>query len=853
MSLGDYVVSREPFPGVEKIIKEIQSKKNLSGQKKSEALSAALLKFITAAPTGEFLLIPILDFIDKVSQGKVVDHYTFSTFELWLNQFSSLSFEENFRVRGKIVGKSVPREAYQVFFPITAGKIYPGSHYVTAHSFPDIDTTVASFWGWVDAFGARVSHGLHLWNVPGGAPPAQVEVDLLFDQIFGSVVFSHLAKSRTSLTVSSIDLVTQSHVVRKTLQESTLGAEREKGHPATLLVDDEGAYLGEWRHMDVESVRFVITLLNQCLRWYENQLHVELIALFAKEPLTAQDLSRFVQKMVGMKMEECAPAREFSEAHQRQLADYLVKVLHVAKGLHTSIAEFAGAMQGLGLAELQHFIDLFSKLPKEKLELRPQIFSSLAKIIQALDQAIYAIRLYVEKFDVALKVKSAVLGLAPQHINARADLEEIRGKIDDFPYLTVTTTDSDGKLYPLGVIHATDLYRTPLGTVSLRDFCNREETKIPPYLEVISVIDHHKSSLTTTVPPVAHITDAQSSNALVAQIAFSINDQYSTGGMTLKEIETQIREVQTRLQTSAGKRILQRLLQRHLAFEQKGSFFVAAKREIVEYLHFLYAILDDTDLLTKISTRDVECVASLLNRLNSLIAKQEVEVVHFDDLPRDEKFAKMAAKRLLQNKELYSLYSKTYASKERAIEENLKRAAHGETSTMFADTKEQNGCCQVGQTKLFAKNFPVFEKHRVALRRLWQEAATEVHKKKKEIDFYLHMVSTLAGAEELYAGSEGVYSHQDEIWIWIPKAEEAVAHLKTFLNAFQASPQVAGQPMEVEFLGDNAQELEQIFVESFRDISKKRSSQGIPMAVLRFHAGSINSRKAMISPYLPTL
>jgi len=65
-------------------------------------------------------------------------------------------------------------------FPIGMGKRYAGSHYVTAHSSPDLDTTVASFWGWIDAFGARVSEGLHLWNVPGGMPSSHIEMGMLF-------------------------------------------------------------------------------------------------------------------------------------------------------------------------------------------------------------------------------------------------------------------------------------------------------------------------------------------------------------------------------------------------------------------------------------------------------------------------------------------------------------------------------------------------------------------------------------------------------------------------------------------------------------------------------------------------
>ncbi len=68
----------------------------------------------------------------------------------------------------------------------------------------------------------------------------------------------------------------------------------------------------------------------------------------------------------------------------------------------------------------------------------------------------------------------------------------------------MTITDKEGKLIPLGVVHSHDLHQTILGTVTLRDFCNREETKIPSYFEVISVIDHHKSNLQTCSAPACH-------------------------------------------------------------------------------------------------------------------------------------------------------------------------------------------------------------------------------------------------------------------------------------------------------------------------------------------------------------
>ncbi len=87
--------------------------------------------------------------------------------------------------------------------------------------------------------------------------------------------------------------------------------------------------------------------------------------------------------------------------------------------------------------------------------------------------------------------------------------------------------------------------------------------------------------------------------------------------------------------------------------------------------------------------------------------------------------------------------------------------------------------------------------------------------------------------------------------------EQAVEHLKIFLNAFKQVPAFVNNDLEVEFLGDNSQVLDQIFNESFLPIPRSTFPAdrkiAIPVAVLRYNAGTLNSRKAMISPYLPKI
>jgi hypothetical protein len=474
-------------------------------------------------------------------------------------------------------------------------------------------------------------------------------------------------------------------------------------------------------------------------------------------------------------------------------------------------------------------------------------------VISALSKAVFQLRQYVDQISNALQVKSRVLGVRPHHVNYKADLDEIKDRIENEPYLTVTLSDEKGTPFPLGVIHASDLFKPSLGTVSLRDFSNREETKIPSYLDVISILDHHKSQLSTTAASIAWISDAQSSNSLVAKMSFTISDRYTTAGMGESDIAAQIEELKKDLSSSSNKRILQKLLQKQLAVGQKKNFFVSPEREIMEYLHCLYAILDDTDLLSKVSSFDVECVAEILNRLKTLSLKKEVEIIHFDDLPRDANFAKKGAMRILQNDDMYSLYQKIYKAKEEAMEEHLHLAAREQESALFADTKEQNGCCRVGQTKLFSRNFATFQKQAFSLQKAWLQKAMEIYTARSEIDFHLHMISTIAGAEELHAGQKTHYSHQDELWLWTPSTEMGLDHLKSFLSRFRNCPQVQNNTLSVEFLGENAEEMKAVFDESFLAIPKASVKKGLSMAVLKYQAATLNSRKAVISPYLPTI
>ena len=861
MLLGDVSLKSFFFTNLEDVFLEFKTKdfQELIDRRRSEWVNRVLLDLIQQQEAPCFLLPAVLKFIEKVESEKLLNHYTFASFELWLNQYSNLSAEENFEVRSKIVGKRVERGDYQVFFPIGTGKMYEGTHFVTAHKSPDLDTTIASFWGWVDAFAARVGTGLHIWNLPGGPPGSQIEIDLIFRDFFTPAVFTHLPKTRSELVLTSNDLMTQRNLIRMRPHESIAAVDHERGD-AVVVIDNAGFFLDDWRPVDVERVRQVIILLSSCLRWFENTLHLLLISVFAKETVVKSQIEPLVRDLFDLKLASCEPAREFSPEQTKSVQKFLFDVLNIPKGMEASFSDLGKGLAKMGVGRFASSEELFSEMDAKKLfddsgsliENRPAIFHYLEGVVRELHASLFQIRTKMECFDMGLAIKSKVFAHPAQFVSVRADVEEIRSKMGSYFYLTVAYPDQ-GRFYPVGVIYASDVRRKTLGTVSLRDFCNREEMGIPAYLDVISVVDHHKSALNTGAPPVALIGDAQSSNSLVAERTFRINDRYSLGAMDAQEIDKQLQKIDA----FDAPRVVQRLLQRRMAAQNQEGLFIHPDREFLEYLHFLYGILDDTDLLSKVTSFDVEIVASLVNRLKSIALKKEVEVIHFDDLSRDAHFPKQAAKRLLQNEDLYSLYRKVYQFREKEVARNIELCAEGNPSNLFADTKVQNGCCRVGQTKIFASNVALFEKKASAIRRFWLERASAIFKENTEVHLHMHMISTIVSAQEVFKGVPEKRAHRDELWIWCPEVEVAVEHLKQFLSAFQHSPGLVNNTLDAEFLGDNAEELMQIFRESFREIPLKKVEKGsdarLPIAILHVNPGSLNSRKALVSPFLPSL
>lgn len=853
--IGNFPLNLDAFQNLEDVLSRFQTDdfKRLSARHRFRYINETLMTLILDYPTPCFLLAAVIDFIHKVNNLNVLDDsYHLTLFEFWLNHHAEISTEDNTLIRAKIAGQFIPREDYQIFFPIGMGKSFSGTHYVAAHLSPDVDTTIASFWGWLDAFAARVSRGLHLWSLPGGPPDSPIIA--LFKEIFTPAVFSAIARQTPSLTLNAMDLVTRKNVIKETAMTQISSLDHGYREKAVILVDEKGHYLGDWRHTDVEPVRQIIILFNACLRWFENTIHVELISIFAKEHVQAAEIPTLFSTLFDRKIKDCAPMKEFSELQQEHMETFLIEILHVSEGLNGTFGNLCNALAKLSLKGIVKFqetllslgqADIFGK-DGALLEERPKIFHLIQQIIQLLDIATLEIRNYLERLDIAMLIKSKVLGKTLHYITLRNTVEDILLKIGPYDYLTVVIQEENHHLYPVGVVWTDELRKGTLGTVSFRDFCNPEEVKMASYLSVISVVDHHKTDLKTNAPPLALIGDAQSCNVIIAEQTIALNSRYSLDGMDGDDIAEQIDQMGVS-ENPIHTNLLQRLLAKKTALNTKGKHFVHPMREFTEYLLLLHAILDDTDLLSKVSNRDVNCVVELLNRLKTLCTGQESITLSLHSLPKDNTFAKAAAKKILQNEDMYSIYSKIYDLKEREVYSNI------ESLKVFADTKIQNGCCRVGQMKIFSTNLEQFQQHRHRLIEQWLRDSKAVYQNTNEIDLHLFMISTIPNAEEVYTNSAGNYLHKDELWIWIPSSNiTAQDHLAIFLSGFRNAPEISNNLLSLDCVGSDADVYARIFEHNFIALPhhSEKNAQNT-LAILGYTAGSINSRKSMISPYLP--
>lgn len=822
-----------------------------------------LLEHLLRAPEPSFCLIDAACYLQKVERRYTLkEGYSLAHFELWLNAQPQLDHSAQLRLRAKIAGKWLPRHAYQCYYPIGLGNAFSGSHIVTAHTSPDLDTCVASFWSWIDAFAAKVGEQLHSWNLPGGSIAPQDR--LVFDCLFGPEFFSLLAKSRSELTLSALDLVAREAMILAKGEELVTELEDRDTRPI-VLVGDSGEYIGEWRAENSEAVDQIIALCTASLQFVENQVQSHLIALLSHE-MTLPAFASALQTLWELPVAHIPAVQEASPEQKKRLLRILQSAFQIESALTTTLDQVNCAVRTFGVDPFRPFqealerLKIFNPSRDDALKVDSESSARLHDLSKALKSGVALCLRLLQRLDVQMHISQKALHVVHLPLSSRVSIEEVRQRLLDQDSVVVVYRESAHRVIPLGAILAKLIHKTALGSVSQRDFCNHNEVLIPPYLQVISAWDHHRADLATTSIPTCTIADVQSCNVLLAEAAMALNARYGALHRSSKDWQEQMSTALTACGPTPSIAALDHLREWLLNFTGPRAdatlWYVHPNREIAEYLCMLHAIFDDTDLLTKVTARDARCVMNLLNRLKSLQCKRYCEIVTDCDVLEDQEFAKKLAERILQHPDAHSLYERVYAHRAKVVDEAMCQAVAGGPLNWFNDTKEQGDCARVGQSKLLPENVALFLQLAPTLLAIWVRTVTEIYANRPTLTLHLYMCSTISGAEEAFSGKRfETLTHCDQLWIFSPLSDEGKEDLTLFFGGFSQAREVIDQDLRAEIYNDQESEWAPVVQRYFPRASicgKTSDKFDQPAIVLFLRPGSINSRKVSISPYVPT-
>jgi len=869
--IGDIQIQPKSFARQSEIIQlfKKESFSKLPSPERNEVVNHTLLELIQETPSPCYLLPEVISYLAEITAQNILDGtFNLTAFERWLNQHSGLSYEDNRIIRGKIIGKYLPRDDYNIIFPIGQNKVHPGSHTVTAHTPPDLDSLTASFLGWLDAFGCRVGKTLTVWNVPKGMPGPIISK--MFIEFYSRDLFTRIAKQKTLISHVAMDIVQQDRLIRAKGDSDIKELKHNRNQYHIIQVDDQGYYMGDWRSTDVDAVTKVQRGLNMCMHSYEKFMVLSLTELFSHAQFHHQESMEKIEKLFSKKLQDYIHILNFpfSEVQEQTLHVYLTKVLGLSEGSNSPISEFFLLMDKKVHTEFSKYRetinlignrDYYDNDLKADFELS-EIFGIMHKAQTQLIHSTKTLREYLDRLDIAMKIKTQVLGLQPTSVGTKAEIHEIRAKIKDYHHLTVVFPDKNAQMIPVGVIHREDIDEPIQGTVSFRDFCNYDEIKIhSDYLEVISAIDHHKSSVNSKSAMVLSVADVQSSNIITAQKYFEMNDPYSSRGQTEDSINSQLTKLSKEDMTQQNLRLMSKLLQKKQAILHKNTqYFISKERELHEYLLCLNAIIDDTDLLNKCGWWDIEIIIELLNRIKSLQIGHEIEVYHLDGVTKDRRSLKKCIRDVLQCPDFYSFYNSIYDYREQVVSELILATDDDDATQIFEDRKIQNHSCSISQFKLFPRNWKALKSNRNNIVMNWLQLRSKVKEENSEVDFFMHMMSTIPGAHEAYHGEYDNTNKKDEIWLTgVMEADESVSRLRQFLRALKKSPK--HQEIDLEFHLEGPDNSD---TETLRKVVKtvsqdetikliKNDNFKVPFIVFRFQQGSLNSRKSDITPFLP--
>ena len=795
---------------------------NQCQQEQFYTLCRSLHVWIKEQKTPCFLLPKLSAIISAINELKILESpFRFSNFEMWLILFSDLSDSEKQAVRNKISGISMPRQAYQLLYPIEPGKYHSGAHTTCAHHSPDLDTSVTSFWGWLDSFNAQIGEGMHLWNLPGGL--LGKSDSFIFEKMLGKKGLENIAKARTSLCPLAIDLIDRNCMRLCTGDAHLSKITFSHYEDAIIIVDHQGYFLGQWHKKDLARVEAIFSLLSQTFTWIQRELFSKLVALFANKNPTEADYDTLLKELLSLRPCDsalshlCAPKElleaTFMRLFQLNQADFSLADLASACEEKKHIFTSTTLQEALTSLNTEKLFQASTGLVKERYE----VFGFIQKISTKLETSLRDLQLWCDRIEVGLMIKEDILQIKSHSISVKAELGEVEQALQKLNWICAVYPEKNGRMIPVGVITKEKLAKRCLGTAALRDFSSNQEMEISKRIDVISIVDHHKCHIHSHFAPVAHISNTQACSTLVAELKNALLTQ--------------------------GEKI---------ATKDNLATWISPERIFLQNMSLTLALLDDTDSLKKAGFRDLEAFSSLINEmlsLNSTTAKlipshaEKETILHHP-----------------QVKELFQLIDQTRAAVLETEIVSAAQASGDHEPSLFRDTKIQNNCARVGQIKLLTQVSEHFAKYKHDLRSTWAARARQLCRSQRNLSLHLQMISTL-----LKDGEEA--PAQDELWIWCDQSERGYEHMTHFLRGFRLSEAIQ---KELAWLKSNPNDtgaltvtihaskeavkpLMDVVCVNFMKCASRVNILDSQEAyiTISYRPGTINSRKSLISPYLP--
>ncbi len=811
-----------------------------------------LYKFIDDAEPPIFLLPYILHFIEKVTE--ILPTYNLFSFEFWLANYyrpkgKKVSLDEELLIRGKIMGLHVDRMSYGEFFPLKQNSFCKGPLFVCSHQKPDVDTTVGAFNVFLYSFAAKVSADHHYWHLPSGLPEA-TEIGILFSKVFNQVFERAIPIVDDRIVLRAVDLLSSDDVEKRTLQDESLIGQQDRhvvviensGVEDSLVASD--IFLGDWQSEDVDQVQYILHQWELILASFQTEVTQEFIKLFnSSNPLSKDKIREGIQKITERSVLSCEFANSMGDLGK--IKKFIDLVLGI-KNIQPILSDL-GDYTSLGSS--------FEKCYDNHLQtdVCSDLFSVVTEVIEQLFRFFNLAKKNLSLLRISFRTKKKVLERDSSVASYASSVDEMIALIKEKRSLTVVYRDSVAKKSNfLGVINNSVLHDDCHASMVWVDFSSKAEVNFEDKIELLAVIDHHKSSFKTKQPIEITASATQSCNTLIAEKAFRLHDGVIGTECDIKDIDQKISSLSHN--TQEGSRCLRRYLKKkEIAYNNdREKYWIHKEKKFLEMYQYTYAILDDTDLLQKCTKRDLIVLASLLNRMKSIMLKREVETVNFDGIDVGDSSLEKMKKRLLENEDLKSIYSKNLIKKEELYERFIRETVAGKNDSLFNDSKLIDRYALVSQFKYLPENRLLIEEKNPQIIKRWEEYFLERYdNSQKEHNLAILMMTSLKSIQEIEGKRIDSFEFNDEIRVAAKKDDiSGIIRQRDFVRKVLSTQSHKIIRIIIEGSSTAGRKLYQLIKDEDIEIEFYESEKQLVTVTLLVNRHEFTSRKSDVSPHL---